>query len=313
VLNWGLFTYLLNDWCLVPACHSKCRHCYPYSQLNQLLEAILSTLFDPGGSDDGPHRPADVRDRRSVRRGHIVIDVISEGCGQLVVLVPSLGRGSEDLEPVAVGLAGARFRVLRPQPRGCGASTGPLNGLSYRDWAADLAAVIEAEQAGPSIIVGHAAGSRYARACAAHYPSLVGGVVVAAASARGRPPARLADALTVSADLSVSDVLQLAALRTAFFAPGHDPSPWLQGWSSGTMRSQRATAASGDWYTAGIAPVLDLQADDDPWRPASSRGELREALGNRVSTVVITGAAHALFAEQPQAIVQAISGWINDL
>jgi pimeloyl-ACP methyl ester carboxylesterase len=251
--------------------------------------------------------------RREVHLKDVVIDVISQGCGPLLVLVPSLGRGSEDFEPVAEGLSQAGFRVLRPQPRGCGISTGPMTGLSYRDWAADLAAVIEAENTGPAVIVGHAAGSRYARACAADHPSLVRGVVVAAASARGEPPQRLANALTTSADLSLPDVERLAALRTAFFAPGHDPASWLQGWSEATHDSQRTTVESANWYAAGSVPVLDLQAEHDPWRPAGTRGELCESFGSRASVAVIADAAHALFPEQPSAIVEAISGWINAL
>jgi pimeloyl-ACP methyl ester carboxylesterase len=273
----------------------------------------VSTPFGCFGPDDGSGRSAGGRDRRTVHREQAVIDVIAEGSGPLVVLVPSLGRGSEDFEPVAVGLARAGFRVLRPQPRGCGMSTGPMTGLSYNDWAADLAAVIEAENTGPAVIVGHAAGSRYARACAANHPSLVRGVVVAAASASGRPPERLANALTASADLSLPAVQRLAALRTAFFAPGHDPSPWLQGWSEATHHSQRTTVESDDWQAAGTVPILDLQAEHDPWRPVGSRGEIHEALGNRVSIAVISDAAHALFPEQPRAIVEAISGWINGL
>jgi hypothetical protein len=46
------------------------------------------------------------------------IEVIAEGRGPLIVMLPSRGRGAEDFEGVAGELVKAGFRVLRPQPRG---------------------------------------------------------------------------------------------------------------------------------------------------------------------------------------------------
>jgi predicted dienelactone hydrolase len=50
--------------------------------------------------------------------GHdaLSIEVIAEGRGPLVVLLPSLGRDSEEFDPVAERIAAAGFRVRRPQP-----------------------------------------------------------------------------------------------------------------------------------------------------------------------------------------------------
>jgi hypothetical protein len=42
------------------------------------------------------------------------IEVIVEGAGAPIVLLPSRGRDSEDYDAVAQGLAQAGFRVLRP-------------------------------------------------------------------------------------------------------------------------------------------------------------------------------------------------------
>ena len=56
----------------------------------------------------------------------IVIETIVEGQGPAVVLLPSLARDSEDYDAVADGLVRHGLRVLRPQPRGIGKSTGPL-------------------------------------------------------------------------------------------------------------------------------------------------------------------------------------------
>src|SRR4029077_5874985 len=69
----------------------------------------------------------------------IRIDLISEGSGPLVVLLPSRGRDSEDFDAVAAGIARAGFRVVRPQPRGAGKSAGPMKGLTLHDFARDVA------------------------------------------------------------------------------------------------------------------------------------------------------------------------------
>ena len=64
-------------------------------------------------------------DRILVTRGEARLEVLTDGKGPPIVLLPSLGRGVADFDPIAERLAAAGFRVLRPQPRGIGQSTGP--------------------------------------------------------------------------------------------------------------------------------------------------------------------------------------------
>src|SRR5579862_6027783 len=71
-----------------------------------------------------------------VDRGDVHIEVIAQGLGPVIVILPSLGRGAEDYDVVSSLLAGDGFRVLRPQPRGIGTSTGPMAGLTLHDFAA---------------------------------------------------------------------------------------------------------------------------------------------------------------------------------
>ena len=78
------------------------------------------------------------------------------------MILPSLGRSGEDYDQVAAKLAADGFRVLRPQPRGIGQSQGPMDGLSMHDLAADVAAVIQHENKGSVVVVGHAFGFRRA-------------------------------------------------------------------------------------------------------------------------------------------------------
>src|SRR5471032_3244481 len=78
-----------------------------------------------------------------VTRGDARLEVLAQGKGPTIVLLPSLGRGATDFDPIAEHLADAGFRVLRPQPRGIGQSTGPWHGVKLEELAADIAAVTE--------------------------------------------------------------------------------------------------------------------------------------------------------------------------
>src|SRR5215475_3932000 len=145
------------------------------SQFSLLLLAI--GIANPANSMD-----AAPVNHSIVARGDVKIEVLSQGKGPAIVIFPSLGRSAGDYDVVSRILAEDGFRILRPQPRGIGDSKGPMDGLTMHDLAADAASVIEHENGGPAIVVGHAFGNFVARQVAADRPDLVAGVVLAAAS-----------------------------------------------------------------------------------------------------------------------------------
>ena len=259
--------------------------------------------------------PRPERTRDLVAAGDARIEVIAEGAGPLVVLLPSRGRDSEDYDEVAAGIAKAGYRVLRPQPRGTCRSTGPMKGLTLHDFARDVAAVIAHADGGPAVVAGHAFGNWVARMIAADHPRLVRGVAILAAAAKTYPRG-LSEAVTKCADLTLADSERLEYLRATFFAPGHDASVWLKGWYPDVNASQfaagRATRQE-EWWGAGRAPLLDLQAALDPFKPRETANELKEEFGERVTIAVIADASHALIPEQPAAVVAAIVAWIRTL
>jgi pimeloyl-ACP methyl ester carboxylesterase len=259
---------------------------------------------------------AESRTRAIVEAGDVRIEVIAEGSGPVVVLLPSSSRDSEDFDEVAAGIAASGFRILRPQPRGMGKSVGRLENVTLHDLAGDVAAVIAHEGGGPAVIVGHAFGQWIARMAATDHPALVRGVVLAAAAAK-QVPQNLRDALSVAADAARAESERLAALRLAFFAPGNDPASWLAGWHKTAGAAQRAASAATpqeEWWPGGTVPLLDLQAACDPWRPRDTEDALRRELGtDRVTTAVIPNASHALFPEQPCAVAAAVVAWLRAL
>lgn len=255
------------------------------------------------------------RTRDTVRYDNVEIDLIAEGKGPVILLLPSRGRDSEDYDEVAAGLAKEGFRVLRPQPRGMHASKGPLKDITLHDLARDVATVIEREKSGPAVIVGHAYGNWVARMTAVDHPKLVRGVVLAAAAAKKFPP-RLSELVSKSADMSLPDAERIGYMQEIFFASGSDPKIWLKGWWAEASEAQRIAAANvkqSDWWAAGNVPLFDLQAGIDPFKPKGTENELKDEFGDRVTIAVIPNASHALLPEQPAAVVQAIAGWVRTL
>ena len=244
------------------------------------------------------------------------IEVIAEGRGPLLVLLPSLGRDSEEFDPVAAQLAKGGFRVLRPQPRGYGRSTGPLSNLNLHDLAKDLAAVLRKENRGPAILAGHAFGHFVAKMTAVDFPELTRGVMLIGAAQKNPDPA-VQRAVAIATDPSQPEADRLVNLKKVFFAPGNDPLPWLKGFHADVQKSEasaRDATPQKEYWSAGRAPLLDIQGADDPYRPPSSRNELVEEFGpSRVTTALIPHSAHAVIMEQPAAVASAILDWARKL
>ena len=252
----------------------------------------------------------------------IRIEVIAEGRGPLIVMLPSRGRGAEDFDDVAGELVKAGFRVVRPEPRGAALSFGPMQDLTLHDLAHDVAAVIRnAGGGGPAIIVGHAFGSWVARMTAVDHPDLVRGVVMVGAAAKAYPAGfpgakELSEAVRKSGDFALPSSERLRYLRLAFFAPNSDASIWLEGWHPAADEMQSAAGRAvkqSEWWSGGRVPLLDIQGELDPFKPRAMSNEMRDEFGERVSVVIIPNASHALIPEQPDAVVAAILAWIGKL
>jgi pimeloyl-ACP methyl ester carboxylesterase len=275
-----------------------------------VIGATGEPLLTAGDAAIGTKRRSEL-----VRYDQVQIEVLIEGHGPALVMLPSLARDSDDYDEVAEGLAAAGFRVLRPKPRGIGRSTGPTANITLHDLARDIAEVVKTFGAGKAVVIGHAYGNWVARMTAADHPGLARGVAIVAAASK-QYPAELSAAVTAAGNPALSDEQRLAALRFGFFAPGNDPTVWLKGWHPEIRDSQRAAAAAvkqSEWWSGGTAPLLDLQAANDPFKPESKRNEMKDEFGSRVTVMVIPNASHALIPEQPRAVVEALRQWIGSL
>ncbi len=262
--------------------------------------------------------------QRTASHDGVAIHYTAEGEGYPIVIVPSLGRGPADYDELARLLAEQGFKVVRPVPRGLHGSGAGAAGadLTLHDYARDVAAVIRLEGNPDAIIAGHALGNFIARTTAADFPDLVRGVALLAASAGKAPqgqtsiPADVLESVYQSGNLTLSDEERLTHLQKAFFAPGNDPRVWLTGWYPELKTIQNAAWRAtpiDDYFAAGSAPLLDLQALQDTVAPRAFSHVLKEALGGRVTVAQVDRAGHALIPEQPQAVARALCDWAAGL
>jgi pimeloyl-ACP methyl ester carboxylesterase len=250
-----------------------------------------------------------------INAGPARIEVLVDGFGPCVVVLPSSQRDSRGEDELAHPLATAGYMVLRPQPRGMGHSEGPLDGMTLADLADDVAAAIQQLGGGRAVVLGHAFGHFVARVTDLLHPACVRGVVLLGAAARTFPPG-LTEALDTAADYSQPRAARLQALRAALFAAGNDPTPWLDGWHPHLRPYYRAASAEPPkavWWSTTNAPILEVQGAQDPWRPPHTRNELRDVLGDKVTVQTIEGASHALIPERPVEVARAVISWMQTL
>lgn len=253
----------------------------------------------------------------SVKHNAIHIAVHAFGKGPRIVMMPSLGRGAADFFDIAERLADAGFRVLCPEPRGLGGSSGPLHGITLHDFAKDIAAVIQHDGGEPSVVAGHAFGNFVARTMGADHPKLTRAVILLAATHTWPLSQDLRESINKCHQMDLPEAVRLKHLQHVFFAPGNDASVWLEGWNEEVMHAERdATEATPkpEWWTAGTVPVLDVLSLKDPLSPPESIYTYRDQWGaDRVTIAKIDNAAHALLPEQPAAVAAAIIKYMKQL
>ncbi|MGE0559802.1 MAG: alpha/beta fold hydrolase [Burkholderiales bacterium] len=254
---------------------------------------------------------------QTVRHGAVHIAVRTRGSGPRLVMFPSLGRSATDFDVIAELIAAQGFRVLCPEPRGLGGSSGPLHDITLHDYARDVAAVIEHDGGGPTVVAGHAFGNFVARTMGADYPQLTRAVILLAATHTWPLAQDLRDSINKCHQMDLPEEVRLKHLQHVFFAPGNDARVWLDGWDEAVMHAERAATEATpkpEWWTAGKVPVLDVLSLKDPLSPPDSIFTYRDQWGaGRVTITKIDNAAHALLPEQPDAVAAAIVNYMKTL
>lgn len=239
----------------------------------------------------------------------VSLEVLVRGQGPLVVLIASLGRGAEDFDDLAARLATNGYRTAAINPRGIGDSTGPA-ARTLQDYAADAAHVVRSlSPEAPAILVGHAFGNRVARATAAFAPGQVSGLVLLACGGQAPIPPAAATALRDVFDESLSAEAHMAAVQTAFFAPGNDPAVWSDGWYPAVALAQQTALHATplqSWSGGGTVDIYIVQAEADVIAPPANAEALRAAYPDRVTVATLPNAGHAILPEQPERLAELV-------
>jgi pimeloyl-ACP methyl ester carboxylesterase len=249
---------------------------------------------------------------RTIEHGGVTVEYAIDGWGPVVLMIPSLGRPAGDFDLLAGRLVAAGYTAIRPQPRGIGASSGPMQGVSLRDLAADALSAVPAD-AGPIVVIGHAFGQRVGRMLATEYPERVKTMVMLAdgGMAPMRPGAR--EALTAVFDTSLTPDKHMEMVRFAFFAAGNDATVWRDGWypKVAAMQSESLKAQkTEEWWSAGKAAMLVVQAMQDVVAPPENAKLIQEEFGSRVTVHEIDGAGHAMLPERPDEIANIVLDYL---
>jgi pimeloyl-ACP methyl ester carboxylesterase len=233
--------------------------------------------------------------------------------GHPIVMLASLGRPGSDFDEVALSLAAKGYRIVLPEPRGIGGSSGPMEGLTLHDLADDVAHVIRNMPHAPVTLLGHAFGNRLARMGAADYPALVTRIVLLACGGLVEMPKEARAALIGCFNKDQTPEAHLECVRYGFFADGNKPDIWREGWYSDVMLMQssavRATPLD-DWWKAGGQRMLVVQALEDRIALPANAYDLKDRFGDQVILVELPHAGHAMLPEQPDAIIEAITDYL---
>jgi pimeloyl-ACP methyl ester carboxylesterase len=141
--------------------------------------------------------------------------------------------------------------------------------------------------------------------------------VILIGAARKTPDPAVQRAVAIATDPSQPEAERLKNLKFVFFAKGNDPTSWLTGFHANVRNAEiiaRDATPQAAYYASGSVPILDIQGDEDPYKPPESSKELVDEFGARRVTVVrIPHTAHAIIVEQPKAVADAVVKWARQL
>lgn len=260
--------------------------------------------------------------RQMIKRGKICLEVEMQGEeGPLICFLPTLGRSLEDYALLAKILSSKGFKTLAINPRGVGASQGPLDNLTLMDFATDVAWVIDDLSETPAHVMGHGLGNRVARCLATSYPEQVQSLILLAAGGQIQPVPEIINlvrqfmALLSAGEGSDAEILDIA--QTIYFSKtAIIPANWLQGWCLGALQAQRAAnraTSVSTWWSGGEAPILVIQGLEDQIAPPANGHALYQDLeGRNIQVVDLEHAGHMLLLEQPEEIAATTEQFLRN-
>jgi pimeloyl-ACP methyl ester carboxylesterase len=241
------------------------------------------------------------------------LECFSHGAGAAIILLPGGSLAVGYLADLAEVLSSSGFRAIRVNPRGAGASTGRMDGLTLHDYADDVAGVITALGVAPAAVLGHAFGNRVARMVAADHPGLVSSVILIAAGGKVEPRPEAQQALRTLFTPSASAAEIADAMTWMVGSPDNAARVWARfkddrapGAAHGEAVAAAATSLEEWWAPPGEVPYLVIQGLSDEVAPVENGHLLARELDGRVTVVDVPGAGHLQPLEAPGPVAAAV-------
>ncbi|AVZ78797.1 alpha/beta hydrolase [Zoogloeaceae bacteirum Par-f-2] len=243
-----------------------------------------------------------------------------------VVLIHGAGHDHSVWNHQARHLAHHGFGVLAPDLPGHGASGGDALASieALADW---IAALLDAAGVVRAALVGHSMGSLVALEAAARFPERAAALVLVGSVAPMPVAPPLLEAAAGNRPKAHAMINQWSYTSTAHLGTSASPGLWLPGANSRLMEHQAAGVLATDLaacnaYVRGLeaagavrCPTLLVCGERDQMTPPRAVKPLLEALVNAACSarmMTIPGAGHAMMAETPDAVTDAIRGFLTD-
>jgi 3-oxoadipate enol-lactonase len=247
---------------------------------------------------------------------HLAVE--STGTGPAVVFLHGIG-GTSNVYQVQADALSATCQVIRPDFAGAGRS--PVAGdISIGSHADDIAAVLDALDAGPAIVVGHSMGTLVARTLAARYPGKVAALALLAAVQPPDAAGREATRARVAVIRAEGTAAVATAIVTRSLSPATQSSkPEIAAFvrelvmrqdPEGYARNNEAMAAATDPgpVDPGL-PLLLVAGRDDTLSPPSVSDQIAAAHGG-ADVQVIDDIGHWTPLEDARRTTELLAAFI---
>ena len=248
-----------------------------------------------------------------------------EGEGEPVLFVHGFSCDSHDWSWQLPHFLAAGYRVIAADLRGHGRSSVPANGFTPKDFADDLAILLERLDPGPVIAIGHSLGGAIVSTLAVEHPEMVRAIVSV------DPGYLLPEAFRPMTDTAIEALRTGDAVATAqaFLGAAYSPAsaPHLRSWHmrriagvphhvlhgalAGLFDGPDAIGfdtVSGPYLRRRTCPVLALYVD--PNRAAVEAGLMVDP---RSKVVTFEGSGHWLHQERPDETNHLVTDWLASL
>ena len=245
----------------------------------------------------------------------IEIFVIGKGADTLIMAAGN-GRPAADLADLARRLASDRLRVVTYNYRGIDASKGTVSGITLHHLAGDVWRIADALGVEKVHLAGKTYGNRVMRTASADEPGRTLSVILIGAGGEILPPVEVQEKYKRYVDPDIGKDEWTRLQGELMFAPGNEHLASLSakhGKYPAVARAQidasNATPKS-EWMSGGSAPMMVLTCLQD----VVAVPENALNIGKRrpdTWVVGIPGCGHNMLFEQPDAIAELITSFIN--